>query len=202
MRLRIYVLYMVYSYLWYAGYSSISMHTHSTGSHKGRGSHVRNIWAYSQQQCQQSWLSKQRLRPTRTRTQTKPQPHPHRHTHTCSEEINDCDLLHLIAHKPGPSTCSNNFWLSHLSKFARMCERNRERRMNICGLQCRQSIYGRLSLTKRNVRFIKTNFNGQRHGQQTNTWLPKSRDSRCHTLHFIFDFWPTRELQINLKVST
>lgn len=51
-------------------------------------------------------------------TPTKPQPHTYTHT---PEEINDCDLLHLIAHKPGPSTCSNNFWLSHLSRFASMC---------------------------------------------------------------------------------
>lgn len=116
------------------------------------------------------------------------QSHSHIHidTHTCSEEINDCDLLHLIAHKPGPSTCSNNFWLSHLSKFARMCERNRERRMNICGLQCRQSIYGRLSLTKRNVRFIKTNFNGQRHGQQPNTWLPNQAGEAGATLFTLY----------------
>lgn len=119
---RPYHLYMVYSYFLICGvlqHFYTHTHTHTLDwSHKGRGSHVRNIWAYSQQQCQQSWLSKQRLRPTRTRTHRK----SHINTHTCSEEINDCDLLHLIAHKPGPSTCSNNFWLSHLSKFARMCQ--------------------------------------------------------------------------------
>lgn len=83
-------------------------------------------------------------------------PHAHRqsHSHTLihkPEEINDCDLLHLIAHKPGPSTCSNNFWLSHLSRFASMRawaasmakSRATSKRTNIWGFQCRQSIYGR-----------------------------------------------------------
>lgn len=85
--------------------------------HKGWGSHVHNIWAYSQQQCEHSWLSQKSLWPTRTHTYKATATHTYTHT---PEEINDCDLLHLIAHKPGPSTCSNNFWLSHLSRFASM----------------------------------------------------------------------------------
>lgn len=157
--------------------------------HKGWGSHVHNIWAYSQQQCEHSWLSQKSLWPTRTHTDKATATHTYTYT---PEEINDCDLLHLIAHKPGPSTCSNNFWLSHLSRFASMRgwaassseiagdERaNEHLRFTVPPINLRPP----LSLTKRNVHFIKTNFNA-RHDQQTNTWLSNSNYSRCRCMHF------------------
>lgn len=127
-------------------------------------------------------------------TPTKPQPHTYTYTLTHTpEEINDCDLLHLIAHKPGPSTCSNNFWLSHLSRFASMCgwaagdeptnERPNERTFAVYSA-ANQFTAAESSLTKRNGRFIKTNFDA-RHGQPTNSWLSNSNDSsRCRCKHF------------------
>lgn len=125
---------------------------------------------------------------------THRQSHSHTLTHTHShtpEEINDCDLLHLIAHKPGPSTCSNNFWLSHLSRCEyvwmsrgrRTSERTNERTFAVYSA-ANQFTAAESSLTKRNGRFIKTNFDA-RHGQPTNSWLSNSNDSsRCRCKHF------------------
>lgn len=153
---------------------------------------------------------------------THRQSHSHTLTHTHShtpEEINDCDLLHLIAHKPGPSTCSNNFWLSHLSRFASMCgwaagdepanERTNERTFAVYSA-ANQFTAAESSLTKRNGRFIKTNFDA-RHGQPTNSWLSNSNDSsRCRCKHFPLYIWfiwsiankfePSKVLQTHLKV--
>lgn len=165
--------------------------------HKGWGSHVHNIWAYSQQQCEHSWLSQKSLWPTRTHTDKATATHTYTYT---PEEINDCDLLHLIAHKPGPSTCSNNFWLSHLSRFASMRgwaassseiagdERaNEHLRFTVPPINLRPP----LSLTKRNVHFIKTNFNRPTRGCQTATTA--GAVAALSTFHFIFDLFDLKQ---------
>lgn len=154
---------------------------------------------------------------------THRQSHSHTLTHTHShtpEEINDCDLLHLIAHKPGPCTCSNNFWLSHLSRFASMCgwaagdepanERTNEHlRFTVPPINLRPPSRVWPSATDASLKPISMRDMGNRptRGCQTATTAAGAAASTFHFPLYIWFIWSiankfesSKVLQIHLKV--